>query len=61
MTMGKNKFRYLIITEDQKIFKKSKITEQDKEEANDGFITIINCVEMREFYMDKWIDIEEDK
>ena len=48
---------YLIITEDNSLYKTDKITEDDKSANDDGLIQIVDVGSMSEYYMGEWTRI----
>jgi hypothetical protein len=52
---------YIIITEDQVVYKSNDVSDIEKEQCDDGLLTVINVETMLEYYLGHWEEIEEWK
>lgn len=51
--------RYYFINEYGNIFTNSIVTKEDKDAADDGYLSIIDTVSNTEYYMNEWVDIKK--
>ena len=50
---------YLFIMDDGVVFKNENFSKEDKESANDGYLTVIRKSDLKSYSEGKWIDIND--